>query len=136
MGFCDYDLVCDANGCDALRIVAGSGLGILRNQGDKEYSESFAQLPQTLREYAHVPRLLVLNKSQTLSTIHRAAHLDYIGIKRFDAQGKVIGERRVLGLYTASAYHASPRDIPVLRQKSVRFARHSTMSITATKPKP
>ncbi len=117
MGFCDYDLVCDANGCDALRIVAGSGLGILRNQGDKEYSESFAQLPQTLREYAHVPRLLVLNKSQTLSTIHRAAHLDYIGIKRFDAQGKVIGERRVLGLYTASAYHASPRDIPVLRQK-------------------
>ena len=40
-----------------------------------------------------------------------------MGIKRFDSEGRVIGERRFLGLYSSSAYHSSPRDIPILRRK-------------------
>lgn len=116
-GYCDYDLIADQAGFDALKIVQGSGLGILRNQGVKAFSESFAQLPSHLRELAHHKTTLVLNKSQTYSNIHRPAYLDYIGIKRYDEQGEVIGERRFLGLYTASAYQVSPRNIPVLRQK-------------------
>ena len=31
--------------------------------------------------------------------------------------GEVVGERRFLGLYTHTAYHASPREIPILRRK-------------------
>jgi glutamate dehydrogenase len=115
MGYCDYDLVrCD--GSDRLRICKGSGLGILRDQGDKEYSTSFEQLPQHLRELAHLPQLIILNKSQTRSVIHRSAYVDFVGIKRFDEAGQVVGERRFLGLYTARAYQASPKDIPVLRR--------------------
>lgn len=45
MGYCDYDLV-RRDGKDSLRIVKQSGLGILQDQGDKEYSASFEQLPQ------------------------------------------------------------------------------------------
>lgn len=116
MGFCDYDLV-KRDGKDSLKIVPDSGLGILKDQGDKQYSASFEQLPQQLRELAHLPQLIILNKSQTRSTIHRSAYVDFIGIKRFDAKGAVIGERRFLGLYTARAYQASPKDIPILRQK-------------------
>jgi glutamate dehydrogenase len=40
-----------------------------------------------------------------------------VGITRFDADGKVVGERRFLGLYSHTAYHASPREIPILRRK-------------------
>ncbi|WP_028534772.1 NAD-glutamate dehydrogenase [Paludibacterium yongneupense] len=116
MGYCDYDLV-KRDGRDSLRICKGSGLGILRDQGAKEYSSSFEQLPQHLRELAHLPQLIILNKSQTRSIIHRSAYVDFVGIKRFDAAGQVIGERRFLGLYTARAYQASPKDIPVLRRK-------------------
>jgi glutamate dehydrogenase len=116
MGYCDYDLV-KREGKDSLKIVKASGLGILKDQGDKEYSASFEQLPQTLRELAHLPQLIILNKSQTRSIIHRPAYVDFIGIKRFDNKGKVTGERRFLGLYTARAYQASPKDIPILRQK-------------------
>jgi glutamate dehydrogenase len=116
MGYCDYDLV-SREGKDRLKIVKGSGLGILQDQGGKQYSASFEQLPQQLRELAHVPQLIILNKSQSRSVIHRSAYLDFIGIKRFDAQGKVIGECRFLGLYTARAYQDSPKDIPILRQK-------------------
>lgn len=99
---------------DALRIVAGSGF-ICVTKGDKEYRKVFAQLPQTLREYAHVPRLLVLNKSQTYRPSTAPPILDYIGIKRFDAQGKVIASA-ACWVSTASASRL-PRDIPVLRQK-------------------
>ncbi|MGA1147462.1 MAG: NAD-glutamate dehydrogenase domain-containing protein, partial [Candidatus Nanopelagicales bacterium] len=45
------------------------------------------------------------------------AYMDYIGIKKFDAEGNVIGERRFLGLYAASAYTHSVSDVPVLRDK-------------------
>ena len=116
MGYCDYDLV-KLEGRDRLKIVKESGLGILKDQGDKEYSSSFEQLPQQLRELAHLPQLIILNKSQTRSIIHRSAYVDFIGIKRFDKKGQVIGERRFLGLYTARAYQDSPKDVPILRKK-------------------
>ncbi|OHX11369.1 glutamate dehydrogenase [Chromobacterium sphagni] len=116
MGYCDYDLV-RRDGKDSLKIVKHSGLGILQDQGDKEYSASFEQLPQELRELAHLPQLIILNKSQTRSIIHRPAYVDFVGIKRFNDKGEVLGERRFLGLYTASAYQMSPKDVPILRQK-------------------
>ncbi len=52
--------------------------------------------------------------------MHRAGYLDYIGVKRFDDQGGVIGERRFIGLYTSSTYHANPQQIPLLRLKIQR----------------
>lgn len=117
LGYCAYDLVRTDDG-DALRIVPGSGHGILRNQGDKTFSASFAVLPAHLRELAYDPSCpIMLNKSQTRATIHRSAHLDFIGIKRYNADGQVVGECRFLGLYTAAAYHESPRNIPILRRK-------------------
>ncbi|MFC3533677.1 NAD-glutamate dehydrogenase [Vogesella facilis] len=116
MGYCDYDLV-KRDGKDSLKIVKDSGLGFLKDQGGKEYSASFEALPQELRELAHQPHLLILNKSQSRSVLHRPAYMDFVGIKRFNSKGEVIGERRFLGLYTASAYQNSPKDIPILRQK-------------------
>ncbi len=116
LGYCDYDLV-KRDGQDSLKIVKGSGLGILEDQGGKEYSASFEALPQELRELAHLPHRIVLNKSQSRSIIHRPAYMDFAGVKRFNEAGEVIGESRLLGLYTARAYQASPKDIPILREK-------------------
>src|SRR5581483_506927 len=63
------------------------------------------------------PNLLNLTKANARSTVHRPTQLDYVGIKRFDERGAVVGERRFLGLYTSTAYSASPWQIPVLRRK-------------------
>src|SRR4029078_9688593 len=56
-------------------------------------------------------------KANSRSTIHRAAYLDYVGVKRFDEQGNVVGERRFLGLYTSAAYRQDPSEVPILRRK-------------------
>src|SRR6185436_5569191 len=94
-----------------------SSLGIMRERPGKEIAERFAALPPEVRAYARRPELLVVTKSTSRSTVHRPGYLDYVGIKRFDANGDVYGEHRFLGLFTSMAYSADPLQIPLLRRK-------------------
>ena len=116
LGYRDYDLVTE-NGEDVLRIVRGSGLGILREREGTTVSTSFATLPPETRARARRPEILVLAKANTRATVHRPGYLDYVGVKRFDDQGQVVGERRFLGLYTHNVYTANLDEIPVVRRK-------------------
>ena len=116
LGYREYDLA-EVNGVDTLKIVAKSGLGILREPKLGGVSQSFGELPPEIRALARKPDLLVLTKANSRATVHRSGYLDYIGVKRFDADGHVIGERRFIGLYTSTTYHADPSGIPLLRQK-------------------
>jgi glutamate dehydrogenase len=116
LGHRSYDLD-RVQGEDVLRIVHGSSLGILRDIPGKEVAASFSALPPEVRAYARRPELLVVTKATARSTVHRPGYLDYIGVKRFDAQGNVCGEHRFLGLFTSMAYRASAADIPLLRRK-------------------
>jgi glutamate dehydrogenase len=117
LGYRDYDLEQDAGGEPQLTAVPSSGLGILRQQSDERCPRRFDDLPPEVRERAPEPYLLNLTKANSRATVHRAAYLDYVGVKRFDEAGRVTGERRFLGLYTTTAYNASPREIPILRRK-------------------
>jgi glutamate dehydrogenase len=116
LGYRDYSLTSEG-GEDQLRIEPRSGLGVLREPKLGGLSQSFRELPKEMRAMAREPRLLVLTKANARATVHRPGYLDYIGVKRFDAEGRVVGERRFVGLYTSSAYHADPRQVPLLRRK-------------------
>ncbi len=116
LGYRDYDLVSE-NDEDVLRIVRGSGLGILREREGTTVSTSFATLPPETRARARKPEILVLSKANARATVHRPGYLDYVGVKRFDDKGRVIGERRILGLYTHNVYTANVADIPLVRRK-------------------
>lgn len=116
LGARDYDLLRE-DGDDVLRIVTGSGLGILREKPDVETSTHFATLPTEIRELARKPELLIITKSNSRATVHRPGYMDYIGVKRFDDTGNVCGERRFVGLYTSPAYSMSALEIPLLKRK-------------------
>ena len=116
LGCRDYEIA-SASGEDALRIVPGSGLGILRERPGETVSASFAALPPEVRKRARVKELLVLTKASSRSTVHRPGYLDYVGVKHFDAKGEVRGETRFLGLYTHTAYAANATEVPLLRRK-------------------
>jgi glutamate dehydrogenase len=124
LGYREYELQ-TTDGEEFLACVAGSGLGILREKERRPVSHSFAQLPPEVRRRAREPNLLNLTKANSRATVHRPAYLDYIGVKRFDETGVVCGERRFLGLYTHTAYSASPWEIPVLRRKVERVLDRS-----------
>ncbi|HZD19207.1 MAG TPA: NAD-glutamate dehydrogenase, partial [Burkholderiales bacterium] len=115
LGCRDYTLE-KSGGEDVLRIVAGSGLGILRERGET-VSASFATLPPEARKRARVKELLVLTKANARSTVHRPGYLDYVGVKHFNPAGEVTGETRFLGLYTHTAYAENPMQVPLLRRK-------------------
>ncbi|HYN91413.1 MAG TPA: NAD-glutamate dehydrogenase, partial [Thermoleophilaceae bacterium] len=116
LGYREYELRDDSSD---LRLwpVAASGLGILRRPPEAEGTGGFNNLPPKVRALALAPRLLNLTKANSRATVHRPSYLDYVGVKRFDEEGRAIGERRFLGLYTHTAYRASPGDIPMLRRK-------------------
>ncbi|MFF5444377.1 NAD-glutamate dehydrogenase [Streptomyces sp. NPDC012888] len=120
LGYREYDLV---DG-DALTAVPGTGLGILRSdphhsgqEDSHPVSPSFNRLPADARAKAREHRLLVLTKANSRATVHRPSYLDYVGVKKFDAEGNVVGERRFLGLFSSAAYTESVRRVPVIRRK-------------------
>ncbi len=50
--------------------------------------------------------------------MHRRATADYIGVKRYNDQGEVIGEIRFVGLFTSESFTEPTRNIPMLRRKA------------------
>ncbi|VTU25596.1 NAD-specific glutamate dehydrogenase [Variovorax sp. PBS-H4] len=127
LGYRSHELV-KANGDDALKIVPGSSLGILRDAEAPSANAAFAALPPEIRANARRPELLVVTKSTSRSTVHRPGHLDYVAVKRFDERGEVCGEDRFLGLFTSTAYSANPADIPLLRRKIARVVERAGLA--------
>ncbi len=115
LGYRRYRLVRGASE-DRLVPVPKSGLGILRDGHGGRRLHTIT-LRGELRQRAREPELLILTKANTLATVHRGTYLDYVGVKTFDAKGRVDGEHRVLGLWTSTVYYRSARAIPVLRRK-------------------
>ncbi|MEE1767763.1 NAD-glutamate dehydrogenase [Streptomyces sp. JV185] len=119
LGYREYEL----KDSDSLAAVPGTGLGILRSDPHHSVDEahpvspSFDRLPADARAKARERKLLVLTKANSRSTVHRPSYLDYVGVKKFDADGNVVGERRFLGLFSSAAYTESVRRVPVIRRK-------------------
>jgi glutamate dehydrogenase len=125
LGYRQHELVTEA-GEDALRLVSGSGLGVLRETEAEMMSASFSELPAKARALAHAPTpMLVVTKANTRATVHRPGYTDYIGVKRYDKQGRVIGEHRFLGLFTSTAYSARVSETPLLRGKVEAIAERA-----------
>jgi glutamate dehydrogenase len=116
LGCVEYELL-PGEGPDALRVVQGTQLGLVRRRPLAPASVTFGRMPPELRHLAYEPYVLTLTKAQARSTVHRAVPFDYVGVKRFDAAGTVVGECRFTGLYTANVYTEATADVPVLRRK-------------------
>jgi glutamate dehydrogenase len=119
LGYVEYDFY-DEKGKARLSVVPESELGIFRSDDEELKPKGLEGLPPEVLHFALVPQLIEITKSLRKAVVHRPVHMDYIGIKRFDAHGKVIGERRFLGLFTSSVYYQSANDIPFIRRKIAR----------------
>ncbi|MEO7773905.1 MAG: NAD-glutamate dehydrogenase [Steroidobacteraceae bacterium] len=108
----------------SLEGVPGSELGILRRRRTPQDTRGDAIRPADIQREIAAKNLLLITKGNALSTVHRPDHLDYVGIKRFDKRGRLIGEWRFLGLWTSVVFRESPQQVPMLRQKLQRVIAH------------
>ncbi len=115
LGYREYSLEREGEE-DVLRAMPTTGLGLLRY--DRTGSDAFARLTPTAQRKAREKQLLIITKANSRATVHRSVYLDYIGIKTFDDQGEVTGERRFLGLFASSAYTESILHIPILDDRA------------------
>jgi glutamate dehydrogenase len=128
LGSRDYKFV-DTGEDQTLQLIPKSGLGVLKEEAHSQFSKNLAALPPKVREMMLSDQLLLIAKTNTISSVHRSAYTDYIGIKRFDRNGKLIGIQLVIGLYTSSAYNSNPRYIPFLRLKVSKVLKRSKLAL-------
>lgn len=99
--------------------VRGSGLGILRDASRKilRGPDGLTTASGEILHFMQQPEPILITKANVKTRVHRPVHMDYIGVKIFDRRGRVIGERRFVGLFTSQSYARRAQDVPLLRQK-------------------
>ncbi len=102
-----------------LKPIKESGLGILRDPDVQviRTGGSNYELSDQSRKFLYSPDPLMVTKANLRSSIHRRVHMDYIGVKIYSHTGEIIGELRIVGLFTSTAYTRAPKDVPFLRYK-------------------
>lgn len=118
LGYREYKVVGEGND-QALQIIEGSGLGVLR---ESETSLVFRQISHMPPQVQHMlscnDQLIIISKTNTRSTVHRAAYTDCIDVKIFNEHGALDKVIRIIGLYTSSVYNSTDlSEIPLFRQK-------------------
>ncbi len=97
-----------------------SGLGILRDINAKllrQPGEGTSMRSEAVEVFLR-PEPLIITKGNLRSRVHRRVNMDTISMKLYDREDHPVGEVRVAGLFTASAYTRSVEDIPFLRRKA------------------
>ncbi len=116
LGARDYTFTADSG---ALEPRFETGLGLLRSHETRmlRRGDQLVTVTPEIRAFLEEPKLLIVTKAGMRARVHRRVQIDYIGIKRFDGDGGLIGEWRFCGLFTSTAYTRSVRTIPYVRRK-------------------
>ncbi|MFQ5562179.1 MAG: NAD-glutamate dehydrogenase [Parvularculaceae bacterium] len=95
-------------------------LGILKDPDRRILKNTYSEagdLSPAVEAFLESGEPILTAKANAKSFVHRRVYMDYVGVKAYSVDGKVIGEDRFIGLYTSEAYHRPARDIPLLRAK-------------------
>ncbi len=90
LGVREYDLSEDALDYRQRR---GTGLGILRDPDMHVLRRGAEQVSITpeIMEFLKEPKALIITKANVRSRVHRRVYMDYIGVKRSDDAGPLVG---------------------------------------------
>ena len=106
LGARDYDC-----GGGAVRVVGGSGLGLLAGEAE---AAAIDDLLECVRDQARQGERLIVAKTDARSPVHRRERMDSV-VVRHDST-----ESRLLGLFTTKAYAEPSSETPLLARKLAR----------------
>ncbi|TAH36199.1 MAG: NAD-glutamate dehydrogenase [Alphaproteobacteria bacterium] len=136
LGYRAYDYPKTGNR-NKISVVDNSGLGVITDPAFRVFGDlrdRDADHPE-VKAFVSEKSIISISKSNATSSVHRTVPMDTVSIKRYDKEGKVVGEHRFVGLFTSLAYSRNPRDIPLLRQKVDNILKRTGWSPTGHKTK-
>ena len=126
LGARDYEVVgkgkemrLDANKSSGLGILS-SAVSVMFSGEDGEGSQ-----PSDIYNFLERKQLALITKTYKHSVVHRTTPMDAILIKRFNADGSLMGERLFVGLFTSSSYSRLAKDVPLIREKISYAINHA-----------
>jgi glutamate dehydrogenase len=101
---------------------AKDGLGVLRDPERTvlRRANEPAVLMSAVKDRIVRDPAVTIAKSNVRSRVHRRGYMDYVGVKRYGADGRPSGEIRFVGLFTAEAYDQPASVVPLVREKVAR----------------
>lgn len=115
LGFKEFNLKKDKD--LSLEPLDSSALGVFRSKHEdfipKVVNSTSAELEKALQD----PFAVEILKSRYKSRIHRNTNAERIRIQKFSKDGELVGEYRIIGLFTSHAYTISPQQIPLIKGK-------------------
>lgn len=121
LGMREYGFV-ETEGGAYVEPLGETGLGILRDPEVRVLKRGAESLnaANAIGAFARSPEPMMVTTSNVRSRIHRRVHMDYVGVKLWGEDGRMSGELRILGLFTAGAYTSSVDAVPMVREKVAR----------------
>ncbi len=101
----------------SLNYIKNTGFGMLGIFKTRIKKRELSQMSSVAKKAYLSRQMLLLGKTNTLSTVHRPVYTDFISVKFFSETGLLMQEWRFIGLYTSAAYNSTPKSIPLLREK-------------------
>jgi glutamate dehydrogenase len=122
LGARDYDYPRTPDGgyaAEAPLDQSGEGVGVLRDPERTVLRRSSepAVLTAQIKRQIDLSEPVTVAKANLRSRVHRRAYMDYVGVKRYGADGRPSGETRFVGLFTAEAYDRTASEVPLIRRK-------------------
>jgi len=116
LGYREYEIVKKDEGF-GFKAHSGTGLGILRDSILPLPNDLVIPIDEQAFSVINTKQPLMITKATSKSTVHRPVFMDYIGVKQYNKQGEVVGEKRFLGLYSSTAYFCLLNEIPMVSTK-------------------
>ena len=94
--------------------------GLLRDKDRRILGGTFqadGRLTPSVDAFLQSDEILIIAKANARSIVHRRTAMDYVGVKLYSADGRLIGEERFVGLFTSATYNRPASDIPLVRGK-------------------
>jgi len=118
LGYRRYRYAEDPSQAGGIRyeLIPGSALGILRRDEIRLFDQGLGG-GEAMSRFARGPQKLMIVKTDRAALVHRSGGMDCVIVKTHDTDGRVTGERRLVGFFTSGAYHAMAADVPLLRER-------------------
>jgi len=116
LAYREYEFVTEGENI-GFKAIPGTGLGLLRDSIVDVPHDLITPISTETFKAINTKQPLMITKGTSKATVHRPVFMDYIGIKQYNNEGQVIGEKRFLGLYSSSAYFCLLKEIPLISTK-------------------